>query len=567
MKKQKLRTYMTNKFLLVLGTLLKLVEVVFELFIPIFMGQLVDKGISAGNYIFSYQMLGLIILFALLGYLSTVMSHYIISIVSQNYNSNLRIAVFNKISDFSLENVSTFSPSSLLNRLNNDTKSSSDALALSMRIASRAPFLMIGSVISLFITAPSAAVALIITIPILVVSVILIMKALRKTHRRQQIEADKATRYIKEQIEGIRTIKSYNKEDYELEKVIRQNTISAILQRKLGWVSSLGSPFISLILNSTLVAMIFLISKSFNSSGLQSGDVLAVINYTTQLIMATIFFLDLILMYSQAINSNERLRAVLNLETPKNGNILLEDNKIDVEFKNVCFAFEGQTNLLENINFKVVSGESIGIVGLTGSGKSSILKMLGRFLKINKGEILLNNISIEEYDLKSLRNNISYIFQENYLIEASVEENVTMGVKAEKKEVLAALDLAGFTLNEEELAKQVVKGGSNFSGGQKQRINIARAFFKKSPLLVIDDSLSSLDNITQARVLANLKKLDYKPSVFLVSQQLSLLEHCDKIIVLNNGEIVSMGNHNFLLLNSDLYRQMYNSQNAERVAN
>lgn len=562
-KKIKFSSYISSKLFLVLGTLFKLLEVVFELFIPIFMGYLIDDGIGKANYDIIYQMLGLIILFALLGYVTTIFSHYIISNVSQKFSSNLRTAIFNKVLFFSNENTADLQASSLLNRLNNDTSTLTNTLALSMRIASRAPFLMIGSLIALFIKAPSVGFVLLIVIPILIISVVGIILLMMRAHRLEQMENDKASNLIKQNIEGIRPIKAFNKEDKEQNKFIRQNNVVSFLKRKLGWLSSLGSPFINLVLNVVLVIMLLLINRSYVPANYNNGDVLAVINYTTQLTLAMISFLNLILLYSRAISSTKRIKAVLAVEEKTGGTLILDSNVKSINMKNVDFSFNHQSKLLQNINFEIKKGQTLGIVGLTGSGKSTLVNLLGRFSDVNNGSIFINDVNIKDYSINSLRANISYVFQNNYLLESTLYENIATGREYSKKEVLNALSLAGYDVDESFLDTKVEKGGSNFSGGQKQRINIARALINKSPILILDDCLSSLDNLTSKRVRNNIAKLEHQPLVIIVSQQLHVLENADQIIVLEEGLITARGTHKQLLESSHIYKDIYMSQNQE----
>lgn len=556
----KLRKYVHHKGLLFLGTFSKLIEVVLELFVPIFMGIMIDEGVQKSDQNKTYLMLILIGIFSLLGYLSTVFAHFLVAKVSQSYAHELRLALFDKVIDFDHENRNKFSSSSLLNRLNNDVLQTSNALAMSMRIASRAPFLMIGSIVALLITAQKIAVVFAIVLPIVLILVLIIVVMLIRNNHKLQIENDKMSVIVKENIDGIQSIQAFVQSDYELNRFNQKKSMIVKIQRKLSNISSLGSPLVSAILNISLVVMIYLAGVRINLGDMTQGQVISMINYTTNLILSVLAIFNLMLLYARTITANARLRAVLTLENKKDSENLLTDKVKEISFNNVSYHYPDQNDFLKHATFSVKENEIIGILGLTGSGKSTILKLVNRLIEPIEGEIKFNGINYQTYEKASIKEKIGFVDQKNMLLTGTVRSNLLMNKNYEDQEILGALKFASFEMKKEDLDREVLKDGANFSGGQRQRLNIARAFIRKPDVLIMDDSFASLDNHTQNKIKNHIKKLENSPIVFVAASRLNTLDIADKIIVIDKGLIEAIGTKEELLEKSETFKKIYDSQ-------
>ncbi|VEU82896.1 ABC transporter ATP-binding protein [Acholeplasma hippikon] len=556
----KLRDYVHHKGLLALGTFSKLIEVVLELFVPIFMGIMLDEGVGKQNSKTTYFMLILIGIFSLLGYLSTVFAHFLVARVSQDYAHQLRLALFDKVIDFDHENRSKFSSSSLLNRLNNDVLQTSNALAMTMRIASRAPFLMIGSIVALLITAHKIAVVFMLVLPIVLVLVLFIVMMLIRNNHQLQIENDRMSVIVKENIDGIQSIQAFVQSDYELNRFNKKQSTIVKLQRKLSNISSLGSPLVSAILNVSLVLMIYMAGISINIGDMTQGQVISMINYTTNLILSVLGIFNLMLLYARTITANARIRAVLTLENKENSNELLKDKIKEIEFKNVSYHYPDQSDFLKNVSFTVKENEIIGILGLTGSGKSTILKLVNRLIEPVDGTVLFNRIDYKNYSKESIKEKVGFIDQKNMLLMGTVRSNLSMNKTYKDEALMEALKLAAFELPQSELDREVLKDGANFSGGQRQRLNIARALIRKPDVIIMDDSLASLDNHTQNTIKNNVKKLAQKPIIFIAASRLNTLAIADRIMVVKNGLVEAIGTMEELKETSNTFNKIYQSQ-------
>lgn len=563
----KLLRFIKYKKSFIVGFLAKTVEVVLELFLPIFMAALIEDGLKNGNNESAYMMVGLIVIFASLGYMSTLFAHKLTARVSQDFAKNLRQAIFYQVQDLSLEDSNNFSSSSLINRLNLDVSHLQNGLAMTMRIASRAPVLMIGSIISLFIVNPKVALVLVIGLPILIVILVVIMYASMRIFQKFQTENDKLLEVVQDNVEGVRMIRAFAQVEHENERFAsRNNTLSRIMV-KLGRITSLSSPFTTLAMNVILVIMIYFGATEIFNSNMSQGELLQVVNYTTQLTLAIISVMNLILIYTKVYASSHRINEVLNKEntiTNIDEPIILGNEPAKIEFKNVSYGYGNNTGyVLENIDLVINPGEQIGIVGLTGSGKTTIIDLIMRFYDVTEGEILINDINIKNYELSSLRNNIAYASQKASLLFGSVKDNIVMSGSYTDEEIKRSLteSQAGFIINRTDGIDSVVqRQGVNYSGGQRQRLALARALIKDSAILVLDDVFSALDYLTDLKIRTELGKRSIKQTQIFISQRLSSLTKADKIIVIDNAKLVGFDTHDNLLDNNKFYKALHNSQ-------
>jgi len=561
--------YIVHKKLFFLGFLLKTVEVITELFLPIFMGFLIKKSLEEGNFEIGFAFVGLIILFAVFGYISTIIAHKMAAKVSQGFSKNLRKQVFYKAQELSYGKFSSFSTSKLINIINLDISFFQNALALTIRIASRAPVLMIGSAISLFILNPKIALILVIGLPIIIIILIIIMNVAIKIFQKFQIKNDKMINIVASNIEGARMIRAFSKVEYEVKRFDEKNNELSKTMILLGKVTSLSSPLTTLTLNILMVIMFYVGIIQINKGIIQNEQLIQVITYTTQLSLSIISVMNLILLYTKTHSAGIRINEFLETkeDLKKDGKLILDNNPVKIEFKNVYFKYDDNSKyILKNINFTINKGETFGIVGLTGSGKTTIADLIIRLYDVTKGEILINDINIKEYDIKSLRDNFGVAFQKAMLFKGSVEENIAMNKKYNKNDLEKSLinSESKFILKDEKgLDIKVLRDGMNFSGGQRQRLALSRALIKKCGNLILDDIFSALDYITDLKIREKMDLEEVIQTKIFISQRLSSLFNAHKIAVIENGKIKDIGTHDELISKSELYQKIYNTQILE----
>ena len=561
--------YIKYKKSVFIGFFTKTIEVIFELFLPIFMALLMEEGLKPnGDTNRAFIMVGLILVFTFAGYFTTIYSQWLSAKIGQDYAKNLRTAIFHKVQDLSIEDTNTFSSSSLINRLSNDVSHMQNGISMTIRTASRAPVMIVGSLIALFILSPKIARVLLIGLPFLLIILYIIMRVSMKIFQDFQKENDFLIDIVKDNVEGARMIRAFAQVEHEENRFKHRNDVLSNIMIKLGRFTSLSSPLTTFALNILLVVMLYVGAFEIFNSKISDAELLQVINYTTQLTISIVSVMNLALVYTRAYASAIRINEVLDKENSVNN---LGDNKVlnkkaaKIEFRNVSFSYGLDKNVLRNVNLVIKPGETIGIVGLTGSGKTSLVDLLLRFYNVNSGEILINDININDYDLKNLRENIAYASQKPALIAGTIDKNIVMNNKYSSDEVLKAIDQsqANFILKYENKTKEkVLREGVNFSGGQRQRIALARALVKDAPILILDDVFSALDYKTDANIRNKLSKRDKQQTKIFISQRISSIKNADRIIVIDNGEIIDNDTHDNLVINNELYRKLYETQVA-----
>lgn len=562
----KMFKYIKNKKGFVLGFIFKIFEVGTELMLPIFMAILISEGINGNNLNKGLWMVGFIMVCSLLGYLSTFYAHYLAAKVSQGYARDLREALFSKMQSLSIESLSDYAPSSLTNRINIDVMHMQNGLAMTMRIASRAPVLMVGSIVALFIVSPGISLVLVIGLPILLVILGLIMRQSMRQFKSFQKRNDKAVEVVKDNVEGSRMIRAFAQVDEEALRYEKENNALSHIMIRLGKLTSLSSPLTMLLMNLMLLLMIYIGVFDISAGTMTQEQLIQVINYTTQLTLAIIAVMNLALLYTKSSSAAIRIWEILNKETTivDKGHEILELKPAKIEFEHVGFTYKGHSKeSLKHINLLINPGEVIGVVGLTGSGKTTFVDLLLRFYDTTEGTLKINGINIKDYQLNDLRSKIAYASQKASLLTGNIEENLQMGTTYAAADMDRALKNAKseFALElEKGVLAPVYKQGMNYSGGQRQRLALSRAFLKPAAVLILDDVFSALDYLTDKRIRTNLKKMMNKSTVIIISQRLSSLVDADKIIVLNNETIEDMGTHQKLLVTNKLYRDLYETQ-------
>lgn len=559
----------------ILGPLLMLTEVAGEIVLPRIMATMIDVGIgdaSAGlgtGYILSRaaMMIGFIALMITGG----IGGHYFSTRASVFFSSDLRQGVFKKVQGFSFKNIDNFSTGSLVTRLTNDITQIQNMTRMLLIMAMRAPGMLIGGIIMACSINARLAMVLVVVIPILAVTIALLLKTAFPRFGIMQKKLDGLNSGIQENITNVRVIKSFVRQIFETEKF--KNANDDLMNSTLGALKIVVTtmPVMMLAMNVTTLVVVWLGGKFVVGGSMGVGELTAFTTYITQILMSLMMVSMLFLQLSRALASTARITEVLKTESDlTDENASGKDKKVTegrVEFKNVCFKYyeHRKENILDNISFTAESGEIVGIIGTTGSGKSSLVQLIPRLYDVTSGEVLVDGINVKEYSLKNLRDGVGMVLQKNVLFSGTIEDNLRWGDEgASMDEIRAAAESAqadGFvTAFTDGYNMELGQGGVNVSGGQKQRLCIARALLKKPKILILDDSTSAVDTATEARIRQSFSTSLKDSTKIIIAQRITSVIDADKIIVLENGKIAGMGNHNDLMKSCEEYRDIYYSQ-------
>lgn len=557
---------------LTLGPLFKLIEAILELFIPIIMIKIIDIGIPNNdiNYILKIGLT--LILLGLVGLSFALVCQYYASIASQGIGTKIRTALFDHINKLSHSEIDNIGTSTLITRLTNDITLIQNGIAMLIRLGTRSPFVIIGSTVMAFAINFQLALVFLIAMPIISILLYFIMKKSIILYKEIQKKLDNISLITRENIEGVRVIKAFSKEESEIERFKNRNNDYSEETIKALKVSSLLNPLTSVVMNFAIVFILYFGARKVNLGASTQGEIIALINYIIQISLALIVFSQLVITLTKGYTSLIRVSEVLEIQPSiieKNNELSItsiDSKKPLIEFRNVYFSYnDSKEYSLKNISFKINKNEVIGIIGGTASGKSTIINLLSRFYDVTKGEVLIKGINIKNYSFKKLRNLISIVPQKSVLFSGTLRSNLELGNRnLTDEDIKRVLDIsmASDFVNklENKYDAEVLKGGKNFSGGQKQRLSIARALAKNSEILVLDDSLSALDYATDLQLRKNLKEQVEDTTIIMISQRASSLKNADKIIVLDNGEINGIGTHEELLKSCEVYKEIYYSQ-------
>ena len=560
---------------MIFGPLFKMLEVVFELLMPFLMSYIIDDGINfaldTGDFSKIY-IPGLIIFgFAVLGLLSTLVCQYFASVASQGYGTKLRNQLFKKITHLSLSDIEIIGKGNLNTIISNDVNRLQVSVAMMIRLVLRAPALIIGSLIcAFFIDAKISLIFLVVVISISIILFLIIFNSSKKIIEVQK-ETDSLVMQANDSLSGMRVVKAFNNEEKEINNFKKKTNQFFIKMKSVNIINALTSPLTSLIINFAIAFVIYFSSSSIiDQTGITKGELSSLISYLNQILLALIVVSNLVVIFTRAFASKKRVEEILNIPDfvhDKNEikKIDLEDNQNILDFKNVSFKYEEKDNdVIKNINFEIKKGEKVGIIGGTGSGKTTLIKLIERFFTRTSGVILYKGKDINQYNITNLRNEISLVSQKASLFKGTIRSNLEMGKKdatvEEMEESLKMSCAYEFVKKYDDyLDHKVEEGGKNFSGGQKQRLSIARSLIKDSEILILDDSTSALDYLTEKLLKENINKMEDK-TVIIVAQRVSTVKNCDKIIVMYHGSIESIGTHEELLANSKVYKEIYDSQ-------
>lgn len=554
----------------VLAPLFKLLEASFELMIPLVVAAIVDQGIGQGNLNYVYKAGGIMILLGIIGLIAAVSAQFFAAKAAVGFATGLRSALFQHIQSLSYTEIDQVGTSTLITRLTSDVNQVQSGVNMTLRLLLRSPFIVFGAMIMAFTVDVKAALVFVGVIPLLCIVVFGIMVLTMPMYKLVQKRLDEVLALTRENLTGIRVIRAFHKEKEEIEKFKKSNEELTEIQLGVGKVSALMNPVTYVIINLGLVLLIYFGAIQVDAGHLTQGQVIALINYISQILVELIKMANLIVLITKALSSANRLSNIFDISSSmtENGEASIQEEKeIPIlEFENVGFCYAGAgEDSLSNIDFSVYKGETVGIIGGTGSGKSTLVNLIPRFYDATSGQVLYHGKSIGEYNLEELRGRIGVVPQKAVLFKGTIKSNLQWGnEKASDEELEEALKVSQAKEFVEKLDKYldapVAQGGKNFSGGQRQRLTIARAMVRKPEILILDDSTSALDYATDARLRAELKARKESMTTFIVSQRTSSIQFADKIIVLEDGKIVGLGTHKYLLEHCEVYQEIYDSQ-------
>lgn len=552
----------------ILCPLLMILEVVADVVEPYLMSRIVDIGIANRDIGYILRTGSLMVVVALLGMTFGIISAHTGARAGYGFAAEVRKAAFEKIQSFSFANLDQFTVSSLITRITNDCNILGQVAMMSLRLAIRAPFLMLMALIMSFTINASLARVFMVAIPLTALSIIMIIKKAGPLFRKLQSRVDRVNAVIQENLTGIRVVKSFNRQKFEEEKFKERNdNLRDTALRAVSTVIFLF-PILNLVIYSTIMAVLWFGGKQLMVGNMGSGELISFITYITQvlisLMLISMFFMQLL----RGIASGGRILEVLNTESeiksPINAVEEIEDGSIT--FENVSFIYPGsREKVLKDINFHVDSGETLGIIGSTGSSKTSLVQLIPRLYDVTEGAVLVGGRDVRDYDLVALRDQVAFVLQKNTLFSGTLRENMKWGNEnATDEEIIEALKKAQawefVSKYEDGLDHWVEQGGSNFSGGQKQRLCIARALVKSPKIIILDDSTSAVDVATDAKIQKAFKEELREVTKIIIAQRISSIQNADRIIVMHEGRIESIGDHDTLMNTSPIYREIYESQ-------
>ena len=565
---------------LFLTPILVLLECVVTLALPTIMSNIVDVGVAGGDRRYIITCGIIMTLLALVSVAAGYLSTWHASRAANGFGSNLRIAMFHHIQEFSFGDIDRFSTASLVTRTTSDVRQLQNAVQMMMRTFISAPFQLIVAVIIVFTYSWKLALIYLVGIPVLFAGVLSIMRLVDKLFTLVQQKLDALNADIQENLIAIRVVKAFVRQSYERRKFQKANDdLTYANLRAVGIIIALG-PLASIILNGVTLCLYWFGGRMVATGEIQSGQLLAVISYLAQIMMSVMMFSMVLMQYTRSVACGKRIAEVLDTvpdiqSKPDAAVHTIARDRGSVEFRNVCFRYSRTgtgEEVLSNISFSVEPGETVAIVGGTGSGKSSLVNLIPRFYDVTEGSILVDGIDVRDYRIEDLRAGIGMVLQNNVLFTGTIRENLCWGKQdATDAEIEAALRAAQawelVTDRPDGLDSVLLQGGTNVSGGQKQRLCIARAMLKHPAILILDDSTSAVDSDTESRIRESFTRELSDTTVFIIAQRISSVVSADKIIVLDDGRIESIGTHDELMASSPIYRDIYTSQVKEALSN
>ena len=552
----------------VLSPILMILEVIADIAIPYLMSRIVDVGIANRDIEYVIKIGLIMIAAALLAMISGVISSHYGARAGFGFASEVRLKLYKKIQGFSFANLDKFTVASLITRLTNDCNTLGQVTMMSLRMAVRAPFMMIFALLMTIRINASLTKVFAVSIPVLVIALIIILSKARPLFLKFQTRVDRVNAIIRENLTAIRVVKSFNRQSHEEKRFKERNDSLMLTALKAITLIVFLMPVLNIIIYSTIIAVLWFGGKQVVAGSMGSGELISFITYITQILMSfmmmSFFFMQLLRASASVTRIAEIIDTESEIKEVKNPVKELADGS--VTFKNVCFCYPGSTEkTLKNINLHINSGEVLGIIGSTGSSKSTLVQLIPRLYDATEGSVIVGNVDVKHYSIKTLRDNVAFVLQNNTLFSGTIRDNMKWGNEnATDEDIIRALKLAQawefVSTYEDGLDHKVEQGGDNFSGGQKQRLTIARALLKSPKIIILDDSTSAVDMATDAKIQRVFKEELNDVTTIIIAQRVSSIQHADRILVMNEGEIESIGKHEELLVSSPVYREIYESQ-------
>lgn len=570
----KLARFLKNyKIQSILGPIFKMIEATFELLVPIVMAKIIDVGIKNGEKIYIYKMGAVLILLGFLGLVASLTAQYFAARASMGFGTALRTALFSHINDFSHKELDRVGIGALITRVTSDINQAQTGVNMILRLFLRSPFIVLGAIIMAFTIDVKLTIIFLLFTPVIALVIYIIMSKTIPIYKTVQKNQDEISNLTRENLSGIRVIRAFSKEKHE-QKRFAQTSDNLLKEQLLaGRISALLNPLTYVLVNAATLLIIWFGGKFTFNGDITQGEVIALVNYMSQILLALVALANLIVIITKAQASAVRINDIFDIQPSLTDDeakfdkaVTLYDKNIPkIEYKNVGYSYyeTAEKYALKNISFKTFSGETVGIIGGTGSGKSTLINLMPRFFDVTEGEILLDGNNIKEYTFEALRKCICVVAQKSLLFKGTIRDNIKWGKKdASDDEIWKALEDAQASdfVKEKGLDFEVSQGGKNLSGGQRQRLSIARALVAHPKVLILDDSSSALDFATDAKLRHALKRNNKERTTFIVSQRASAIKDADFIIVLDNGEITGIGKHNELLKTCETYREICHSQ-------
>ncbi|MDD6032427.1 MAG: ABC transporter ATP-binding protein [Oscillospiraceae bacterium] len=571
---KKLLVYLSDyKLESILGPLFKLLEASFELLVPLVMAAVIDNGIGQSNRGYILWMCLLLVGLGIVGLVCSITAQYFAAKASVGFSTKLRHALFAHVQKLSFSETDTVGTSTLITRMTSDLNQVQSGLNLALRLFLRSPFVVFGAMIMAFTVDVKAALIFVVTIPLLSLVVFGLMLWSIPMYQKVQAGLDRVLGITRENLTGVRVIRAFGKEQEEIRRFSESNDALSRLQLFVGRVSALMNPVTYIIVNLAIIAVIWVGGLQVDTGVLTQGEVIALVNYMSQILVELIKLANLIITVTKALACARRISAVMETQSSMedNGTTVPAQAEEAIVFDHVSLTYKGAgAESLSDISFTVRRGETVGIIGGTGSGKSSLVHLIPRFYDATAGRVLVDGVDVKEQPLSSLRSRIGIVMQKAVLFKGSIRENLRWGKQdATEEEMLHALDLSQAREFVDQkprgLDERIEQGGKNLSGGQRQRLTIARALIRNPEILILDDSASALDFATDARLRKAIRENAGGTTVLIVSQRASTVQHADKIIVLDDGEMAGIGSHEELLESCPVYQEIYYSQFPKEV--
>ena len=552
----------------ILAPFFKLIEVAFELTVPLIVSTIIDVGIENGDKVYIIKRCLLLGLLGILGLCSTLVAQYFSAKASVGFASDIRHALFKHIGKLSYSQLDSLGAPTLITRLTGDINQVQTGTNLTLRLVLRSPFVVFGAVIMAFTVDVKSSLVFVVAVPALAAVVFAIMLVCIPMYRKVQQKLDGLLSKTRENLLGTRVVRAFCKEEEEIADFDAKNNALTGMQTAVGRISAFMNPATFVLINLAIIALIYVGAIRVDSGAISRGAVVALYNYMSQILVELIKLANLIISVTKAIACGNRIQSVLDIEPATVPGTVTEGDKkceYSVEFDGACLSYNGSEESLHNIDLKIKRGSSIGVIGSTGSGKTSLVNLIPRFYDVTGGCVLVDGVDVRDYDTKVLRSKIGVVSQKKALFAGTVRDNIRFGKQdATDEEIWQALETAQAKQMIEDKSGQLdfvlEQEGKNLSGGQRQRMTIARALVRKPEVLILDDAASALDYATGAALNKALRNTDFAPTVITVSQRVAAIRNADTIVVLDEGEIVGIGTNDELLRSCEVYKEIFDSQ-------